>query len=83
MPVKNLRTILSVLGRFVSELSAVKFFLTRCLEQLIHASIRLPLLVEVTDMFVLHVVDVEPSVKRRLCVNHLYAKSMTSARVTL
>ena len=49
--------ILSVLGRFVSELPAVKFFLTGRPEQRIRAGFRLPLLVEVTDVFILHGVE--------------------------
>ena len=50
--------ILSVLGRFVSELSGVKFFLTGRPEQRIRAGFRLPLLVEAADVFILH--EVEP-----------------------
>ena len=46
--------ILSVLGRFVSELSKVKFFLTGRPEPRIRNGFRLPLLVGVTDVFVLH-----------------------------
>ena len=49
--------ILSVLGRFVSELSEVKFFLTGRPEPRIRDGFRLPLLVEVTDIFVLHEVE--------------------------
>ena len=51
--------ILSVLGRLVSELLGVEFFLTGCPEQRIRAGFRLPLLVEVTDVFILH--EVEPN----------------------
>ena len=51
--------ILSVLGRFVSELTMVKFFLTGRPEPRIRNGFRLPLLVGVTDIFVLH--DVEPN----------------------
>jgi hypothetical protein len=49
--------ILSILGRFVPELPAVKFFLTGRPEQRIRASFRLPLLVEVTGVFTLHEVE--------------------------
>ena len=49
--------ILSVLGRFVSSLQEVKVFLTGRPEQRIRTGFRLPLLVEVTDVFILH--DVE------------------------
>jgi hypothetical protein len=51
--------ILSILGRFVSELPAVKFFLTGRPEQRIRAGFRLPLLVEVTNVLILH--EVEPN----------------------
>jgi len=51
--------ILSVLGRFVSELPGVKFFVTGRPEPRIREGFRLPLLVEATDVFVLH--NVEPS----------------------
>ena len=51
--------ILSVLGRFVSELPLVKFFLTGRPERRIRAGFRLPLLVEVTDVLILH--EVEPN----------------------
>jgi len=50
--------ILSVLGRFVSELPKVKFFVTGRPEPRIRAGFRLPLLQEATDVFVLH--EVEP-----------------------
>ena len=50
--------ILSVLGRFVSELPKVKFFVTGRPEPRIRASFRLPLLEKATNVFVLH--DVEP-----------------------
>ena len=50
--------ILSVLGRFVSELPKIKFFVTGRPEPRIRASFRLPLLEKATDVFVLH--DVEP-----------------------
>ena len=51
--------ILSVLGRLVSEVPKVKFFLTGRPEPRIREGFRLPLLVEATDVFVLH--DIEPS----------------------
>ena len=51
--------ILSVLGRFVSEIPKVKFFITGRPEPRIRQGFRLPLLVEATDVFVLH--DVERS----------------------
>ena len=49
--------ILSVLGRLVSEIPKVKFFLTGRPESRIYEGFRLPLLAKMTDMFVLH--DVE------------------------
>ena len=51
--------ILSVLGRFVSELPKVKFFITGRPEPRIREGFRLPLLVGVTDIFILH--QVQPS----------------------
>jgi len=51
--------ILSVLGRLVSEIPKVKFFLTGRPETRIMEGFRLPLMVEATDVFVLH--EVEPS----------------------
>ena len=51
--------ILSVLGQFVSEIPSVKFFITGRPEPRIREGFRLPLLAEVTDVFVLH--EVEPS----------------------
>ena len=51
--------ILSVLARFVPDLPRVKFFLTGRPEPRIRAGFRLPLLAEVTDIFILH--NVEPS----------------------
>ena len=51
--------ILSILGRFVSELPQVKFFLTGRPEPRIRDGFRLPLLVKLTDIFVLH--GVEPN----------------------
>jgi hypothetical protein len=46
--------ILSVLGRLVSEVPKVKFFLTGRPEPRIKKGFRLPLLAELTDVFVLH-----------------------------
>ncbi|KAF9786263.1 hypothetical protein BJ322DRAFT_775760 [Thelephora terrestris] len=46
--------ILSVLGRFLSEVPEVKFFLTGRPELRIREGFRLPLLVSATDIFVLH-----------------------------
>ncbi|KAF9644482.1 hypothetical protein BDM02DRAFT_3150283, partial [Thelephora ganbajun] len=51
--------ILTVLGQFVSVIPKVKFFLTGRPEPRIRRGFGLPLLAEVTDMFVLH--EVEPS----------------------
>ena len=51
--------ILSVLGRFVEEISKVKFFITGRPEPRIKTGFRLPLLSDSTDVFVLH--DVHPS----------------------
>ena len=51
--------LLSVLGRFVSELHKVKFFVTGRPESRIQKGFRLPLLAEVTDVFVLH--EVRPN----------------------
>ena len=50
--------ILSVLGRFVEEISEVKFFITGRPEPRIKTGFRLPLLVDLTDVLVLH--DVQP-----------------------
>ena len=50
--------ILSVLGQFVAEVPNVKFFITGRPESRIREGFRLPLLVEATDVFVLH--EVEP-----------------------
>ena len=50
--------ILSVLGQFVAKVPNVKFFITGRPESRIREGFRLPLLVEATDVFVLH--DVEP-----------------------
>ena len=50
--------ILSVLGRLVSEIPKVKFFLTGRPESRISQGFRLPLLASMTDIFVLH--NVEP-----------------------
>jgi len=49
--------ILSVLGRFVSQIPKVKFFVTGRPEPRIREGFRLPLLAEATDVFVLHEVD--------------------------
>jgi len=51
--------ILSVLGRFVPELPRVKFFVTGRPESRIRQGFQLPLLVEATNVFVLH--NVKPS----------------------
>ena len=51
--------ILSVLGRFVEHIPNVKFFITGRPEPRIGTGFRLPLLVDSTDVFVLH--DVHPS----------------------
>ena len=51
--------ILSVLGRFVEQIPWVKFFITGRPEPRIRTGFRLPLLVDSTDVFVLH--DVHPS----------------------
>ena len=51
--------ILSVLGRFVKKIPVVKFFITGRPEPRIKTGFRLPLLVDLTDVFVLH--DVHPS----------------------
>ena len=51
--------ILSVLGRFVDKIPNVKFFITGRPEPRIKSGFRLPLLVDSTDVFVLH--DVRPS----------------------
>ena len=49
--------ILSVLGRFVDQIPDVKFFITGRPEPRIKSGFRLPLLVDSTDVFVLHDVD--------------------------
>ena len=51
--------ILSVLGRLISQIPKVKFFLTGRPEPRIRTGFRLPLLAEVTDIFVLH--NVQPN----------------------
>ena len=51
--------ILSVLGRFASEMRDVKFFLTGRPEPRIQTGFRLPLLADFTDVFVLH--NVKPN----------------------
>ena len=50
--------LLSVLGRLVTEIPKVKFFVTGRPEPRIQSGFRLPLMAEVTDIFVLH--DVGP-----------------------
>jgi hypothetical protein len=49
--------ILSVLGRLVSKIPKVKFFLTGRPEPRILKGFRLPLLAKVTDVFILHMVE--------------------------
>jgi len=49
--------ILSVLGQFVSQIPTVKIFVTGRPEPRIREGFRLPLLVQVTDVFVLHEVE--------------------------
>ena len=51
--------ILSVLGRLVSEIPKVKFFLTGRPESRISEGFRLPLLAQMTDVFVLHEVELD------------------------
>ena len=51
--------ILSVLGQFVKQIPKVKFFITGRPEPRIKKGFRLPLLANLTDVFVLH--DVQPS----------------------
>ena len=51
--------ILSVLGQFVEQMPMVKFFITGRPEPRIKTGFRIPLLVDSTDVFVLH--DVRPS----------------------
>ena len=63
--------ILSVLGRLVEQIPAVKFFVTGRPEPRIKSGFRLPLLVDATDIFVLH--NVHPSLignDIRLFLNH-------------
>ena len=63
--------ILSVLGRFVGQIPMVKFFITGRPEPRIKTGFRLPLLVDSTDVFVLH--DVRPALINediRLFLNH-------------
>ena len=50
--------ILSVLGQFVAEVPAIKFFITGRPESRIREGFRLPFLAEATDVFVLH--EVKP-----------------------
>ena len=51
--------ILSVLGRFLSEIPKVKFFLTGRPEPRISTGFHLPLLGKITDIFILHEVKLE------------------------
>ena len=51
--------ILSVLRRLLSEILKVKFFLTGCPEPRISEGFRLPLLVKITDVFILHEVELD------------------------
>jgi hypothetical protein len=51
--------ILSVLGRLVSEIPKVKFFLTGRPEPRISEGFRLPLLAKITDVFILHMVELD------------------------
>ena len=51
--------ILSVLGRFVSEILRVKFFVTGRPEPEVQAGFHLPLLVKATDEFILHNIGVD------------------------
>ena len=67
--------ILSVLGQFVAEVPAVKFFITGRPESRIREGFRLPLLVDATDVFVLH--EVEPDQVNndiRLFFRHSFSK---------
>ena len=57
--------ILSVLGRLISKLPKVKFFFTGRPEPRIQTGFRLPLLKQVTDVFVLH------GVKQNLIINDI------------
>ena len=51
--------ILSVLGQLASEIPKVKFFLTGCPEPFISNGFHLPLLTNITDIFVLHGVELD------------------------
>ena len=51
---KPTSVILSVLGQFVGQIPRVKFFITGRPEPRIKTGFRLPLLVDATDVFVLH-----------------------------
>jgi hypothetical protein len=67
--------ILSVLGRFVGKIPRVKFFITGRPEPRINTGFRLPLLVDATDVFVLH--DVHPPLINsdiRLFLKHKLSK---------
>ena len=67
--------ILSVLGRFVSKIPKVKIFVTGRPEPRIRKGFRLPLLVKVTDVFILHEVK-SSQVNRdiRLFFEHRFAE---------
>jgi len=54
---RSASAILSVLGRLVSEIPNVKFFLTGRPEPRISEGFRLPLLAKMTDVFVLHHIE--------------------------
>jgi hypothetical protein len=51
--------ILSVLGQLVPEIPKVKLFLTGCPEPQITEGFHLPLLAEITDVFILHTVELD------------------------
>jgi len=68
---KPASAILSVLGRLVKKVPGVKFFVTGRPEPRIKTGFRLPLLVDTTDVFILH--DVHPTLideDIRLFLNH-------------
>ncbi|KAF9649800.1 hypothetical protein BDM02DRAFT_3166192, partial [Thelephora ganbajun] len=74
--------ILSVLGRFVKQIPKVKFFITGRPEPRIKDGFRLPLLVDSTDVFVLH--DVQPSLINsdiRLFLKHELSEVARQRRV--
>ena len=67
--------ILSVIGRLISELPKIKFFVTGRPEPRIRASFHLPLLEKATDVFVLH--DIEPHLVNndiRLFLRHKFTE---------